>query len=90
MVVRSADHKWFARLCASAILAHTLMTIKPQYPNVDADHKRQLEEAKAELVAEAPKGAPADPFKAALEAKAAKKKERARETGVAKEPSAAK
>ena len=27
-----ADHKWFARICVSAIMAHTLMTIDPTYP----------------------------------------------------------
>ena len=27
-----ADHKWFARVCVSAVLAHTLMEIDPKYP----------------------------------------------------------
>ena len=31
-----ADRKWFARICVSAILAHTLMDIDPKYPVVDA------------------------------------------------------
>ena len=28
-----ADHKWFARICAGAVLAHTLIEIDPQYPD---------------------------------------------------------
>ena len=27
-----ADHKWFARICAGAVIAHTLIEIDPQYP----------------------------------------------------------
>ena len=27
-----ADRKWFARICASAVLAHTLIEIDPRYP----------------------------------------------------------
>jgi PPK2 family polyphosphate:nucleotide phosphotransferase len=49
-----ADHKWYARTCASAILAHTLMTINPQYPTVGKQARRQLQEARAQLEAEAP------------------------------------
>jgi len=65
-----ADRKWFARTCASAILAHTLMDIDPRYPVVSTEQKNALNEAKAELEAQAPKGAAADPFEAELEAKA--------------------
>jgi len=57
-----ADHKWFARICVSAVLAHTLMEINPQYPKVDADKRKDLAEVKALLEAEAPEGAAADPF----------------------------
>jgi PPK2 family polyphosphate:nucleotide phosphotransferase len=49
-----ADHKWYARTCASAILAHTLMTINPQYPTLSKQAKRELQEARAQLTAEAP------------------------------------
>ena len=28
-----ADHKWFARICVSAVLAHTLMEIDPAVPD---------------------------------------------------------
>jgi PPK2 family polyphosphate:nucleotide phosphotransferase len=63
-----ADRKWFARICAAAVLAHTLIEIDPRYPVVSADRRQQLRAVKRELEAEAPKGAPADPF-AAKEAK---------------------
>jgi PPK2 family polyphosphate:nucleotide phosphotransferase len=69
-----ADRKWFARICAAAVLAHTLMEIDPQYPQVSADRRRQLQMVRDELEAQAPRGAPADPF----EAKEAKKKATAR------------
>jgi PPK2 family polyphosphate:nucleotide phosphotransferase len=59
-----ADHKWFARVCAAAVLVHTLLEIDPKYPEVSADKWRELQAVKRELEAEAPKGAPADPFAA--------------------------
>ncbi len=65
-----ADRKWFARICAAAVLVHTLMEIDPRYPEVSADRRRQLQMVRDELKTQAPKGAPADPF----EAKEAKKK----------------
>jgi len=61
-----ADRKWFARICVSAIMAHTLMDIDPQYPTVDAQKLKDLAETKALLEAEAPDGALADPFAASL------------------------
>jgi len=61
-----ADHKWFARICVSAVLAHTLMEINPQYPKVDADKRKDLAEVRALLEAEAPEGAAADPFAAEM------------------------
>jgi PPK2 family polyphosphate:nucleotide phosphotransferase len=64
-----ADHKWFARLCAAAVLVHTLTGIDPQYPGVSAEQREQLLLVKKELEAQAPGGAPADPF-AASQAKA--------------------
>jgi PPK2 family polyphosphate:nucleotide phosphotransferase len=64
-----ADHKWFARLCAAAVLVHTLTGIGPQYPEVSAEQREQLALVKKELAAQAPGGAPADPF-AARQAKA--------------------
>jgi PPK2 family polyphosphate:nucleotide phosphotransferase len=65
-----ADHKWFARICVSAVLAHTLMGIDPHYPVVDAAKQQDLAETKTLLEAEAPNGAAADPFTAELAAEA--------------------
>jgi hypothetical protein len=61
-----ADRKWFARICVSAILAHTLFEIDPRYPTVDDAARNQLLEAKRALEAEAPKGVAPDPITAAL------------------------
>ncbi len=47
-----ADRKWFARICVSAILARTLMTIDPQYPVLDEAGQAALAEAAAHLAAE--------------------------------------
>ncbi|MEV7235360.1 polyphosphate kinase 2 family protein [Streptomyces sp. NPDC051020] len=57
-----ADRKWFARICAAAVLAHTLMDIDPQYPDVGEQARKDLLAAKRELEQEAPAGAPADPY----------------------------
>ncbi len=62
-----ADRKWFARISAGAVLAHTLMRIDPQYPEVSAAARRDLAVVKKQLEAEAPKGAPADPYASAHE-----------------------
>jgi PPK2 family polyphosphate:nucleotide phosphotransferase len=62
-----ADRKWFARICVSAILAHTLAGIDPKYPVVGAEQRKDLAAARTLLEAEAPKGAPADPFQAEQE-----------------------
>ena len=47
-----ADRKWFAWLCVSAVLAHTMTELDPQYPTVTPEQERQDAEAKAELLAE--------------------------------------
>ena len=60
-----ADRKWFARISAGAVLAHTLIELDPKYPTVSPDTRGQLRTAKRELEAEAPKGAAADPYAAA-------------------------
>ena len=65
-----ADHKWFARVCVSAVLAHTLREIDPQYPKVDAARREDLAETKGLLEAEAPKGAAPDPARAEIAARA--------------------
>jgi PPK2 family polyphosphate:nucleotide phosphotransferase len=59
--VLPADHKWFTRICAAAVIADTLIGIDPRYPVPDPDARRELMLAKAELEAEAPPGAGADP-----------------------------
>ena len=33
-----ADHKWFARICAAAVLVHTLVEIDPRYPEIGRAH----------------------------------------------------
>jgi PPK2 family polyphosphate:nucleotide phosphotransferase len=63
------DHKWFARICAAAVLTQALIDIDPQYPEVSAERRDELLVVKGELEAQAPEGAPADPF-AAKRAKA--------------------
>jgi PPK2 family polyphosphate:nucleotide phosphotransferase len=59
-----ADRKWFARVAAGAVIAHALIEIDPRYPTLGEDAMRDLEAAKRELEAEAPDGAPPDPFEA--------------------------
>ncbi|WP_055532640.1 polyphosphate kinase 2 family protein [Streptomyces graminilatus] len=57
-----ADRKWFGRISAAAILAHTLMEIDPQYPDVGKAARKDLLDTKRDLEREAPAGAPADPY----------------------------
>ncbi|MER5386391.1 polyphosphate kinase 2 family protein [Streptomyces sp. NPDC006465] len=59
-----ADRKWFARVCTAAVLAHTLMDIDPRYPVVGKEARKDLRAARRELEADAPEGAPADPYAA--------------------------
>jgi PPK2 family polyphosphate:nucleotide phosphotransferase len=59
-----ADHKWFARVCASAIIASALIEIDPHYPKATAEALKALQAVKVELEAEAPRGAAPDPFQA--------------------------
>jgi PPK2 family polyphosphate:nucleotide phosphotransferase len=47
-----ADHKWFARVCASAIIVSALTEIDPQYPKLRSSAKRELAEARKELKSE--------------------------------------
>jgi PPK2 family polyphosphate:nucleotide phosphotransferase len=65
-----ADRKWFARICAAAVLVHTLVEIDPQYPAVSADKRQELLTVRRVLEEQAPPGAPADPFLAKTRAKA--------------------
>jgi len=59
-----ADHKWFARICAAAVIAQALMEIDPRYPVPDEAARQELLRAKAELEAEAPPKARPDPSEA--------------------------
>ncbi|HTU38875.1 MAG TPA: polyphosphate kinase 2 family protein [Acidimicrobiales bacterium] len=54
-----ADHKWFGRLCVSAILLDALMDLDPQFPSITEAQRREEREAKASLLAEAPEPAQA-------------------------------
>jgi PPK2 family polyphosphate:nucleotide phosphotransferase len=47
-----ADRKWFARICAAAVIAHTLIKLDPQYPTVSKEARKALLIAKRELEAE--------------------------------------
>jgi polyphosphate kinase 2 (PPK2 family) len=73
-----ADRKWFARICAGAVLAHTLIELDPQYPEVGEKTRHDLVAVKQELEAEAPKGAVADPY--AEKPKKSKKSKKAKKT----------
>ena len=57
-----ADHKWFARMAAAAVIVNALIEIDPRYPEADEGARAELARVKAELEAEAPEGAAADPF----------------------------
>jgi PPK2 family polyphosphate:nucleotide phosphotransferase len=52
--VLPADHKWFTRICAAALIAQALIDIDPRYPVSSADTRRELQQARAELEAETP------------------------------------
>ncbi|GAA2746858.1 polyphosphate kinase 2 family protein [Kitasatospora cinereorecta] len=59
-----ADRKWFARICAAAVLAHTLIELDPRYPEVGKAARKELLAAKRQLEGEAPEGAERDPYAA--------------------------
>ena len=52
--VLPADHKWFTRICAAALIAQALIDIDPRYPVSSAATRQELLQARAELEAEAP------------------------------------
>jgi hypothetical protein len=47
-----ADHKWFSRLAAAAVLVTALRAINPRYPAPDPAQRDQMARVRAELVAE--------------------------------------
>jgi PPK2 family polyphosphate:nucleotide phosphotransferase len=48
-----ADHKWFMRLAAGAVILHSLMQIDPQYPEVSTEQKKELKKVGEALASEA-------------------------------------
>jgi hypothetical protein len=61
-----ADRKWFARIGAALVLAHSLLEIDPRFPTVSKARRQDLEEVKKQLEAQAPEGAAPDPFEEGL------------------------
>jgi PPK2 family polyphosphate:nucleotide phosphotransferase len=57
-----ADHKWFGRLATASIALDELTRIDPRVPQLDPGERAELAAARAELLAEAPPGEPADPI----------------------------
>jgi PPK2 family polyphosphate:nucleotide phosphotransferase len=47
-----ADRKWLARICVASVIVHALMEIDPRYPTPDDKTKKELDAARASLVAE--------------------------------------
>jgi PPK2 family polyphosphate:nucleotide phosphotransferase len=47
-----ADHKWFSRLAAAAVLVTALRAINPAYPAADPAEREEMTKVRAELVAE--------------------------------------
>jgi PPK2 family polyphosphate:nucleotide phosphotransferase len=47
-----ADHKWFTRLAAAAVVVQTLRAINPGYPAPDPAAAEQMAQVRAELVAD--------------------------------------
>jgi len=56
-----ADHKWFERIAAAAVIVDALVTIDPQYPTATPQQRRELELARRELLAEAQTPKPRKP-----------------------------
>ncbi|MEU6390491.1 polyphosphate kinase 2 family protein [Streptomyces sp. NPDC046939] len=50
-----ADRKWFARICAASVLAHTLIAIDPRYPEIDDKSRAALARERKRLEREAPR-----------------------------------
>ena len=48
-----ADHKWFERIAAAAVIVDALVRIDPQYPKPTREQRRDLDLAQRELLAEA-------------------------------------
>ncbi|MFZ0091276.1 MAG: polyphosphate kinase 2 family protein [Solirubrobacteraceae bacterium] len=59
-----ADRKWFARIAVGAVIVDALVGLDPRFPTLSAEERDALTHARADLIAEAPKGAARDPVKA--------------------------
>jgi PPK2 family polyphosphate:nucleotide phosphotransferase len=57
-----ADNKWYARIAAAAVIVNTLIDLDPRYPTVTDAARRELQQVKRALEAQAPEGAAPDPF----------------------------
>jgi hypothetical protein len=79
-----ADHKWFARIAAGAVLIDTLMRIDPRFPVVDEAKLKELAQTRLELEAQAPEGAAPDPAAAELAAEKKKAKKAAKKAKAGK------
>jgi len=51
-----ADHKWFMRMAAADIIVSTLEKLKPEYPTITEEKRRELEAARKALEQEEAKG----------------------------------
>jgi PPK2 family polyphosphate:nucleotide phosphotransferase len=49
-----ANHKWFGRVAAAAVIVRALIEIDPRFPVLGEDARKALEAARAQLEAEAP------------------------------------
>jgi PPK2 family polyphosphate:nucleotide phosphotransferase len=59
-----ADHKWFARIAVSAVIANALIELDPRFPKVDEAQRARLAQIRTELEAQAPRGVDPDPYAA--------------------------
>ena len=49
-----ADHKWFQRIAAAAVVVDALAKIDPRYPTTTPQQRKELEQVRRELLGEAP------------------------------------
>ena len=47
-----ADHKWFERIAAAAVIVDALVKVDPRYPKATSQQRRELAKARRELLAE--------------------------------------
>jgi hypothetical protein len=44
-----ADHKWFMRMAVADVVVSTLEKLKPEYPTITEEKRRELEAARKAL-----------------------------------------